>query len=437
MRDLFFEDGLEMSSGTETIAGTSAAQDIRDALSGAFVCPFCGSLKERSDGACPRCTMENTPATRQATKARIGPWYVLQTRNPAAPGMKFETLLTFIRKGRIKPRSIVRGPTTHQLWRFAAHVKGLSREFGVCYSCGGPIEKTANICPTCNRLQEPPVNPDMLLESADGAGFVGATNHQPIFKDLPLSEDDADVPPRIERPAAPPVAIAGATKKPGDGFLSAKDLAAAFKLNTNSRADGPPRHEPGNHSTPRMKAKMKRQRRYGRYVFVLILLASGGTFAYLCHRDPVLWARTQAYYHQAETWVKQQIAAARQRPPKAQPTTAPAPTTQESVPEVAVQPEPAPQPAAQAQPQEPPVPPRDKTTETKPLFEESDQSQPREPIVDDLTKAHNLYSDAIDAEQRQDWPTAIKKYEQIKKLPHDVWPRDVDLRLKNARQQAQ
>jgi len=38
--------------------------------------------------------------------------------------MKWETLLTFVRKGRVKPQSIVRGPTTHQLWRFAAHVKG-------------------------------------------------------------------------------------------------------------------------------------------------------------------------------------------------------------------------------------------------------------------------------------------------------------------------
>ena len=48
------------------------------------------------------------------------------------PGMRFETLLSFVRKGRVRARSVVRGPTTHQLWRFAAHVKGLSREFGLC-----------------------------------------------------------------------------------------------------------------------------------------------------------------------------------------------------------------------------------------------------------------------------------------------------------------
>ncbi len=111
--------------------------------------------------------MDNTPDARKATKARIGPWYVLQARNPAAPGMRFETLLSFVRKGRVRARSVVRGPTTHQLWRFAAHVKGLSREFGLCFSCGSVLDSTANICPQCNRLQEPPLNPDTLLEDGE------------------------------------------------------------------------------------------------------------------------------------------------------------------------------------------------------------------------------------------------------------------------------
>ena len=131
------------------------------------VCPFCGAVGDGSDTVCPKCSMENNAAARKATKLRIGPWYVLQNRNPAAPGMKWETLLSFVRKGRIKPQSVVRGPTTHQLWRFAAHVKGLSREFGVCYSCGGSMERGGNLCPHCNRLQEPPIHPDTLLEGPE------------------------------------------------------------------------------------------------------------------------------------------------------------------------------------------------------------------------------------------------------------------------------
>jgi hypothetical protein len=179
-------DGAASYATAAPVAPAAAPGDnVRQSLSGKYVCPFCGSVNENEQGTCPRCTMENTAASRKATKVRIGPWYVLQTRNPAAPGMKFETLLSFVKKGRVKPTSIVRGPTTHQLWRFAAQVKGLSREFGVCYSCGASIDRTAGICPQCNRAQDPPPNPDVLLESgkegaapAATATAPGATGHR-------------------------------------------------------------------------------------------------------------------------------------------------------------------------------------------------------------------------------------------------------------------
>jgi hypothetical protein len=150
------------------------AQQTRESLEGKNVCPYCGAINESPAGPCPNCSLENTPAGRKATKSRIGPWYVLQRRNPAAPGMKYDMLLNFVRKGRVKPRTVVRGPTTHQLWRFAAHVKGLSREFGLCYSCGGKIEPSSTVCPQCNRLQLPPLNPDALLETGDAESPPGA-----------------------------------------------------------------------------------------------------------------------------------------------------------------------------------------------------------------------------------------------------------------------
>src|SRR5688500_15377191 len=152
----------------------SAAPAGEGSSADAYVCPFCGlsedhaSGSERSEGSpCPRCGMSDTPSTRKSTKARIGPWHVRQVRNPWAPGMKWETLISLIRRGQVTSSSIVRGPTTHQLWKRAAHVKGLSREFGLCYSCGESIETSATLCPHCNRLQEPPANPDVLLESRE------------------------------------------------------------------------------------------------------------------------------------------------------------------------------------------------------------------------------------------------------------------------------
>src|SRR5215469_13743980 len=100
MRELFVEDGVD--SASRPSMSPDAAQEIRDAITGRHVCPFCGAVREDNSGGCPRCSMENTSASRQATKARIGPWYVFQSRNPAAPGMKLETLLGFVRKGRVK-----------------------------------------------------------------------------------------------------------------------------------------------------------------------------------------------------------------------------------------------------------------------------------------------------------------------------------------------
>jgi hypothetical protein len=187
-----------------------AHQELLRGLEGKQACPFCGAVSERSAGPCPRCGMENTPEARKATKVRIGPWYVLQARNPAAPGMRFDTLITFVRKGRVRARSVVRGPTTHQLWRFAAHVKGLSREFGLCFSCGSAIETTANICPQCNRLQEPPINPDVLLEAEDAPPRPAAASPV-VYRELPepLAPVAAAAAP-APAPAAPAPAPAAA-----------------------------------------------------------------------------------------------------------------------------------------------------------------------------------------------------------------------------------
>jgi hypothetical protein len=228
----------QTTESTTSALPPAGAEGIRESLRAKFVCPFCGSVNDNEQGTCPRCTMENSAATRKATKTRIGPWYVLQTRNPAAPGMTWETLIGFIRKGRVKPRSIVRGPTTHQLWRFAAHVKGLSREFGICYSCGANVEPTASLCPTCNRLQDPPPNPDALLEASregqqtyatppatiDGTVLAGAGTMMSQIPGAAAAEPPAPPPPDDAEFVIP--ALGGFTT--GEGPLAAPPSEPAY-----------------------------------------------------------------------------------------------------------------------------------------------------------------------------------------------------------------
>ena len=185
------------------------------------VCPFCGAMNSKPGSACPRCTLEDTPAARSATKVRIGPWYVLQSRNPAAPGMKFQTLQLLVRKGFVTPQSVVRSPTTSQLWQSAAKVKGLSREFGLCYACGGEIGPCEALCPHCNRSQSLPSEVDALLDLPPGAEGRGEV----------AQEDNAE---RATPPAeAAPEEAASAEESivaPSADVLSPRELAMVFQL---------------------------------------------------------------------------------------------------------------------------------------------------------------------------------------------------------------
>jgi hypothetical protein len=239
VREQLFEDSVDMPNVHETISLGSLvdAQQTRESLEGKHVCPYCGAVNESPAGPCPNCSLENTPAGRKATKSRIGPWYVLQRRNPAAPGMKYDMLLNFVRKGRVKPRTVVRGPTTHQLWRFAAHVKGLSREFGLCYSCGGKIEANCSVCPQCNRLQLPPLNPDALLESGDAesppggvqtpAGAMGAAGGAPVVPvEAPANTESVETPAEPEPQINHDIVIPTLTDPPGQPDLAAPEPEA-------------------------------------------------------------------------------------------------------------------------------------------------------------------------------------------------------------------
>jgi hypothetical protein len=454
MRELFVEDGVD---SPRTVMSPDAAQEIRDAIAGRHVCPFCGAVRDQSGGACPRCSMENSSASRQATKVRIGPWYVFQSRNPAAPGMKFETLLGFVRKGRVKARSVVRGPTTHQLWRFAAHVKGLSREFGICYSCGGAIERTASLCQHCNRLQEPPDDPDLFLEGQEQEPRARASAPRREPSPTPLAAEDIVVPPlgaqRKPAPApdsddpldaATPTDLA-AKKGSADGFLSPQDLAAAFNL--DFRPKGRQARQMQTHGQFQQNPRRPRRRRWGRFVFLLLVLVAAAGVGYALYAKPELRARVSDYTNQGVAWAKQK-AAQFNAPSKSPPKEAVAAESQthdlgspQVVPALApekLQPEQK-QPEQKAADQK--ASDKKQSTEKSSPWDRFYQNQPAsnaakppaaQPTLDDMRK---IYWEAIDAEAQGDFASAVKKYELIKKMPQDLWPRDLDLRLDQARKQ--
>jgi len=452
MRDLFIEDSAEKAE--QPAPSADAAQEIRDSVAGRHVCPFCGAVREQAEGSCPRCTMENTTASRQATKARIGPWYVYQTRNPAAPGMKFETLIGFVRKGRVKPRSIVRGPTTHQLWRFAAHVKGLSREFGVCYSCGGAIQSTTSLCQHCNRPQPPPANVDAFLEGQNEPPKQ-LKQPEPVMRELeltPLAADDVIVPPltprqgrESQRDALDGSTMADERAKKAEGFLSPADLAAAFNLDFRPKSGG---NRKANRPVdpPQNRRGFRPRRKYGRWVILLVLILLIGVAAVAIALRPPWRNNAVMTYQQAMNWSKQKWAEF--RAPETGHTPARKATdngfsgSESSGASSAVAPQ------TQSATTEPSTPtaaigadkPKSKT------WDQMFKSEPENKSTTDANSSYKqgtiddtraLYRAALEAEQNGDYANAVKKFELIREYPPELRQPDLELQLARARQHLQ
>jgi hypothetical protein len=247
-------------------SGPSAAPASRVAPMNKHVCPFCGTRRDDPLAECPACGLPDTEETRGATVARVGPWFVLQARNPSAPGMRFNVLRELVLNGQITAGSIVRGPATHQLWTYAARVRGLAHIFGVCWSCNrrlpnpAPGEDADDFCVYCGALQSPPTNPDQQLEALETSETIGtglsnkagqvaqmrpggghnrphlqgdAAAGQIQFRETTMPAQQMARRPHIPRPLPP------APRDGGDALLTTRELATAFNLDRKRSILGP------------------------------------------------------------------------------------------------------------------------------------------------------------------------------------------------------
>ncbi|MBE3097965.1 MAG: hypothetical protein IMZ44_12670 [Planctomycetes bacterium] len=112
-------------------------------------CVYCGQVIGRSEERCPHCKTSFSPAVRRASREVMGDWFYLDSRNPSGRGITFETLIKMIEKGRIKADSIVRGPTTHQDWLYAAETPRLAKYLGMCPHCFAEAKPEDTYCTRC------------------------------------------------------------------------------------------------------------------------------------------------------------------------------------------------------------------------------------------------------------------------------------------------
>jgi len=121
------------------------AEDTRKIL-----CPYCGALNDAQQSRCSECRGLFEPLSRRATQISMGPWYIRDKRHPFRPGCSYETLKKQIEAGRVKPTTVLRGPTTHQFWSLAMNTPGVAHLVGYCHACGAHVTPGAARCPQCS-----------------------------------------------------------------------------------------------------------------------------------------------------------------------------------------------------------------------------------------------------------------------------------------------
>ncbi len=127
----------------------------------ALICPFCGEMQPASD-RCIACGTALDAATRRETLARMGPWFVRNPQWPFMPGCSWQQLADFVSRGMIDRHTVIRGPTTRQLWTLASRVPGVAHLVGSCHACGAKVAPDAPACHVCRAAFVAPLDRDSL-----------------------------------------------------------------------------------------------------------------------------------------------------------------------------------------------------------------------------------------------------------------------------------
>ena len=114
-----------------------------------LVCPICG-VAQKETSVCRSCETPLDANGLLHAEGAVGPWWIRDTNRPFCPGMTYDHMVAMARKGEIERHSLLRGPTTRQLWTVARHVPGIAHILGRCHKCDMHVERKTRSCPKCN-----------------------------------------------------------------------------------------------------------------------------------------------------------------------------------------------------------------------------------------------------------------------------------------------
>jgi hypothetical protein len=399
-------------------ASVIAHNESEPALEIETLCPFCGAFNSGIGKPCLGCKLEDNPSTRAASAQKSGPWCVLRANHSDAQEVTFADLQDMVHNQDLTSRAVVRGPTTGQLWRLASKVRGLSREFGLCYCCSGDIETDETVCPHCDRVQTVPTHTDSLAgssaPSASAAPAVVVPETAKEVRDALLNEpvihvhslshpDHTPVDPVMA--ARPVVAERSERHIPKDDLLTPRDVAKAFQLEFGLQEEQIARHL-GRPDETRKRVK--------------VAFTSG---AALLLAGVLLWPVT----HVVSGWINGVPGRAHGQ---FEPNTTFADArfsnnTLVTLPDLTQIPPLAPAPAYV-----PPTPPTVASAILTPVI----LTEPT-PTLSAQDDPQLLWTNALEAESSGNFSAAVQTYERIESLPSNMWPTNLEVRLSLARKE--
>ena len=176
-----------------------------------ILCPYCGHTQKAPADRCGGCGGHFDPLSRKVTQQHMGPWFIRDLQSPHRPGCSYQTLKKMIGSGKIKPETVMRGPTTRQFWTVAWRVPGVAHLIGFCHRCEEPITKGAGSCPRCNepfpnpenrnRLGVDPLDPT-VMQQVQQARSAAASASAPVAAASSSPAKTASGPQSVEEGAA-------------------------------------------------------------------------------------------------------------------------------------------------------------------------------------------------------------------------------------------
>jgi len=173
-------------------------------------CVYCGQVIARGSDRCPHCRTSFSLAVRRASREIFGPWFYLDSRNPSGRGVTFEMLVKMVEKGRLQADSIVRGPTTHQDWMYAAEAPRLAKYLGLCPHCFASAKPEDTYCTSCQlNMNERPADsrPGVPADAAKPPYHPSAYEiEKELARSVPSAAEEASGGPSEAAPVSEAVA---------------------------------------------------------------------------------------------------------------------------------------------------------------------------------------------------------------------------------------